>query len=74
MIEVHLGLTDKNEAYKRFKRCNVNSQHFQSFQSLQSLLGVSIETSKQILFLFIKEINGSIHKSQNILGSTKVFS
>ena len=28
-------IQDKNEACKRFKRCNNNSQHFQNFQSLQ---------------------------------------
>ena len=37
----------KNEAYKRFKRSNNNSQYFENFQSLQNLLGVSIETSEE---------------------------
>ena len=40
-------IQDKNEAYKRFKRSNNNSQHFENFQSLQNLLVVSIEASKQ---------------------------
>ena len=28
-------IQDKNEAYKRFKRSNSNSQQFENFQSLQ---------------------------------------
>ena len=40
-------IQDKNEAYKRFKRSNNNSQYFENFQSLQNLLGVSIEASKE---------------------------
>ena len=40
-------IQDKNEAYKRFKRGNSNSQHFENVQSLQNLLKVSIEASKQ---------------------------
>ena len=40
-------IQDKNDAYKRFKRSNNNSQYFENFQSLKNLLGVSIETSKE---------------------------
>ena len=40
-------IQDKNEAYKRFKRSNNNSQYFENFQSLQNLLGVSIEAPKE---------------------------
>ena len=40
-------IQDKNEAYKRFKRSNNNSEYFENFQSLQNLLGVSIEASKE---------------------------
>ena len=40
-------IQDKNEACKRFKKSNYNSQHFENFLSRQSLLGVSIEASKQ---------------------------
>ena len=40
-------IQDKNEAYKRFKRSNNNSQYFEKFQYLQNLLGVSIEASKE---------------------------
>ena len=40
-------IQDKNEAYKRFKRSNNNSQYFENFQSLQNLLGVSTEASKE---------------------------
>ena len=36
-----------NEAYKRFKSSNNNSQPFENFQSLQSFFGVSIEALKQ---------------------------
>ena len=55
MTKIHLGLIssirrliqDKNEAYKRFKRSNNNSQHFENFQSLQNLLEDSTEAFKQ---------------------------
>ena len=40
-------IQDKNEAYKRFKRNNNNSQYFGNFQSLHNLLGVSTEASKE---------------------------
>ena len=40
-------MQDKNEAYKRYKRSNNNSQYFKNFQSLQNLLGVSIEAAKE---------------------------
>ena len=40
-------IQDKNEAYKRFKSSNTNSQPCENFQSLQSFFGVSIEALKQ---------------------------
>ena len=40
-------IQDKNEAHKRYKRSNNNSQYSGNFQSLQNLLGVSIEASKE---------------------------
>ena len=62
-------IQDKNEAYKRFKRSNNSNQYFENFQSLQNLLGVSIEASKEIYYSRLSRlfINGTIHKSQNIL-------
>ena len=53
MTEIQLNMSikrliqDKNEAYKRFKRGNNNSQYFENVQSLQNLLRVSIEASKE---------------------------
>ena len=35
-------IQNKNEAYRRFKRSNNNSQDFQNFQFLQNLLAISI--------------------------------
>ena len=48
----------KNEAYKRFKRSNSNSQQFENFQSLQKRL--SRDYSR------LSKKNGLIHKSQKI--------
>ena len=48
-------IQDKNEAYRRFKRSNNNSQHFENFRSLKSLLGVSIEASKQRYYSRLSE-------------------
>ena len=52
-------IQDKNEAYKRFKRSNKNSQYFRNFQSLQSLLVASAEASNgrnYYSFPFIQKI------------------
>ena len=52
-------IQDKNEAYKRFKRSNSNSQQFENFQSLQK------RRSRDYSRLSKKK-NGFIHKSQKI--------
>ena len=52
-------IQDKNEAYKRFKRSNSNSQQFENFQSLQK------RRSRDYSRLS-KKNNGFIHKSQKI--------
>ena len=70
---IRRSIQDKTEAYKLFKRSSKNSHHFENFQSIQNLLGVSIEASKQRYYYRLSKINGTIHKSQNILVSTKVF-
>ena len=44
---LHSLIQDKNEAYKRFKRNNKNSQYFENFQSLKNVLEVSIEASME---------------------------